>query len=30
VKTTSRLVAGQAHRSDTSNFFYTELTLYGF
>jgi len=30
VKTTSRLVAGQANRSDTSNFFYTELTLYGF
>jgi hypothetical protein len=29
-KTTSRLVAGQANRSDTSNFFYTELTLYGF
>ena len=30
VKTTSRLVAGQSNRSDTSNFFYTELTLYGF
>jgi hypothetical protein len=30
VKTTSRRVAGQSDRSDTSNFFYTELTLYGF
>jgi hypothetical protein len=30
VKTTSRAVTGQADRSDSSNFFYTELTLYGF
>lgn len=30
VKTTSRRVAGQSDRSDTSNFFYTELTLLGF
>ncbi|SDK37264.1 Alginate export [Methylophilus rhizosphaerae] len=30
VETTARKVAGQADRSDTSNFFYTELTLLGF
>jgi len=30
VKETSRKVAGQADRSDSSNFFYTELTLLGF
>jgi hypothetical protein len=30
VKTTSRKVAGQADRSDSSDFFYTELTLLGF
>ena len=30
VETTARKVAGQAGRSDSSNFFYTELTLLGF